>query len=486
MVSQAGQISLLKNDVALFSHLYIVMQHRMSDMSKFFSHENHPFPPSISNGGKLRFGKKSDLLNILTKETQIVPPDSIDARLLDGAAVVHLLPTNNSVTFDEYADTVFVPHIIKQLQNSKRVDIVWDKYIPSSIKESTREKRGKGVRRKVAGKKKLPGNWSDFLRDPNNKEELFAFLSKKISTVDCPKDKEIIITSGDTTVLRGTDRSMAPCDHEEADTRLLIHVQDALLNGCTNCLVRTVDTDVVVILIGKFHHLIALCQDVQIWVAFGTGKNYAYYHINAIYDYLGRAKSLALPVFHSFTGCDTTSSFFGKGKRSAWEAWLCYQDVTYAFTHMALHPYTDVEVHSQDFQLLERFTVVLYDKASDLEHVDEARKELFCQKGKTMETLPPSQDALLQHCKRVAYQSGIWCTSEQSEQHAPSPDGWGWTLDEQSQSWVPVWNTLLVACKACSELAKCGCKSQRGCGTRCACRKANWKCTELCSCHCQK
>ena len=37
-------------------------------------------------------------------------------------------------------------------------------------------------------------------------------------------------------------------------TRLIVHFQDAILNGCQNCLVRTVDTDVVVIIIGKFHH----------------------------------------------------------------------------------------------------------------------------------------------------------------------------------------------------------------------------------------
>ena len=63
---------------------------------------------------------------------------------------------------------------------------------------------------------------------------------------------------------------MPPCDHEEADTRLLIHLQDALRNGCTNCMVRTVDTDVVVILLG-FHHWMTLGKDVKIWVAFGTG-----------------------------------------------------------------------------------------------------------------------------------------------------------------------------------------------------------------------
>ena len=62
---------------------------------------------------------------------------------------------------------------------------------------------------------------------------------------------------------------MALCDHEEADTRLLIHLQDALLNSYAKCLVRTVDTDVVVILVVKLHHLITMCRDVNIWVNFG-------------------------------------------------------------------------------------------------------------------------------------------------------------------------------------------------------------------------
>ena len=176
-----------------------------------------------------------------------------------------------------------------------------------------------------------------------------------------------------------------------------------------------VDMDVVVILIGKFHHLITLGQDVSIWGAFGMGKNFTYHHINSIYDVLGKEKSLALPLFHSFTGCDTTSAFFGKGKQSAWEAWKCYPDVTRAFTYMALNPYTKVDADVPHFQLLEHFTVILYDKTSDLEHVDEARKALYCQKGKTMDTIPPTQDALLQHSKRVANQAGIWSTSEQSE-----------------------------------------------------------------------
>ena len=169
------------------------MQHKDSDLSTFFKHENHPFPPSLSDNGKLRFAKKSDLLTILEKVTHNEPPIFFDVKLLDGAAVVHFLPTANVVTFDDYANQVFVPHIINQLSNTKRVDIIWDIYTPRTIKESTREKRGKGIRRKYESKNKLPRNWADFLRDPTNKQELFAFLSNKIAKVNCPEGKEIII-----------------------------------------------------------------------------------------------------------------------------------------------------------------------------------------------------------------------------------------------------------------------------------------------------
>jgi len=57
--------SLLKQDVSLFSHLYIVMQHRTSDMSTFSCHENHPFPLSLADGGKYVLGRTLTYLILL-------------------------------------------------------------------------------------------------------------------------------------------------------------------------------------------------------------------------------------------------------------------------------------------------------------------------------------------------------------------------------------------------------------------------------------
>jgi hypothetical protein len=165
----------------------------------------------------------------------------------------------------------------KQLCVATRLDVVWDTYIPDSLKESTRDKRGKGVRRKVSGLAKLPTNWLDFLRDPKNKEELFSFLTSRVSEFICPPSKSIHITSGASVVPRG-ERSgqMSLCNHEEADTRIVVHILHALEQDMKIIKVRTVDTDVVTILIGAYFNLVMTQPLVDIWVAFGMGKYFAF------------------------------------------------------------------------------------------------------------------------------------------------------------------------------------------------------------------
>ena len=44
-------------------------------------------------------------------------------------------------------------------------------------------------------------------------------------------------------------------DHEEADTRMCLHVLHAVSKGAQNVLVSSVDMDVIVILVGIFHRL---------------------------------------------------------------------------------------------------------------------------------------------------------------------------------------------------------------------------------------
>ena len=58
--------------------------------------------------------------------------------------------------------------------------------------------------------------------------------------------------------------------HKDADITITVHVQHALNKGCRQVFVYTVDKDVLVIMIGIFHDLIALCPSAAIWVGLGS------------------------------------------------------------------------------------------------------------------------------------------------------------------------------------------------------------------------
>lgn len=189
-----------------------------------------------------------------------------------------------------------------------------------------------------------------------------------------------------------SSQCLQPCDHEEADTRIALHLYDAVNQGATNILVHTVDTDIIAILVGLFFNI---HSPINIWVAFGTGKNFRYYSINSICQALGEEKSRALPFFHAFTGCDTTSQFHGKAKRSAWEAWKSYPPATMAFVRIFHEPFQPLTLQSGLFEILERFTCVLYDKTTALSSVNDLRQELFSRHSKLMENIPPTQVRLV-------------------------------------------------------------------------------------------
>ena len=355
----------------MFSRLFIACQSRDGDLDEFFRHENQQFPSSLSNFGKLRHGTKADLLSCLKNYSKSAPlqPDA-EVAILDGAVVVNLLQPLAAKTFHDYAVKVFLPYIEKQLQQVSRVDIVWDQYIQNSLKSQARSNRGKGIRRRVEESANLPQNWSQFLRDDANKTELFLFLVKHIKHL--VTRKQIITTNGsDVVCIPPQDISnLAPSNHEEADTRMVLHLADAAKKGYNKILLRTVDTDVVVLSVAAFAKL----EIQELWIAFGTGKNFRYIPIHEIAASLGPAKSQALPIFHAYTGCDTVSSFATKGKKSAWDTWKVYDEITATFLALSAGP---SNITDEEVARLERFTILLYDRTSHLTSIDEARKHLF-------------------------------------------------------------------------------------------------------------
>ena len=86
-----------------------------------------------------------------------------------------MLNPGTAKTFQNYADVIFMPHVKSQLQSADRVDI------PNSSKNATREKRRKGVHRRVLSTTVISRDWKGFLRVDENKTELFSFLSHEVT-----------------------------------------------------------------------------------------------------------------------------------------------------------------------------------------------------------------------------------------------------------------------------------------------------------------
>ena len=188
--------------------------------------------------------------------------------------------------------------------------------------------------------------------------------------------------------------------------------------------------------------------------------------VNAV-EHIGQRQMF----FHAISGCDTVSSFLGRGKKSAWLAWSSCPSVTDAFIDLSLQPTC---VNSDTLEKIERFIVIMYSRTCSASGVNGARKELFAQGSRTMENIPPTKAALLQHVRRAAYQAGyVWSQALVPVPVLPSPALWGWLTSDSG--WKPFWTELSEASTACYELVHCGCK--KGCRRQCKCRASNLQCT---------
>ena len=333
---------------------------------------------------------------------------------------------------------------------------------------------------KVERDTKLPTNWNNFLGSEQNKKCLFKLLAYAIRDTQLTSHKQVVLTIEEKVVsspVSDTEDSKLKCSHKEVDTRLIFHAHHLIENGMKNILIQATDNDVVVLAVAASSVL-----DCELWVAFGHGQNMRYIPCHLISEKLGAHSSKGLLFFHAFTGCDVCSSFHGIGKKTAWTLWNSMVDLHKVFANLSE---TDNDIVTLvEFQEVDRFTVLLYKRNSDLTCVNEMRKHLLCQ-GRSIENIPPTQDALKNKVHRAAYVAKfIWGQSFVGEPVVPSAGDWGWKWEPNSLLWIMNWTSLPEASKACKELIKCACQTQCR-NKKCSCVKANLPCSELCKCTCQ-
>jgi len=171
----------------------------------------------------------------------------------------------------------------------------------------------------------------------------------------------------------------------------------------------------------------------------GTGNKRRIIDITATAEGLDSDVVKALPGFHAFTGCDSTSSFVRKGKKGPLKILLKNTHFVDAFKQLGDQVLTFGTTTVHGVSSLEAFVCHMYGKPK-YENVDSVRCDIFrsryeprttnqalsMQNGIDLSLLPPCRSALHMHILRSNYQAYIWKHSHKAMVEAPSPVGHGW------------------------------------------------------------
>ena len=192
------------------------------------------------------------------------------------------------------------------------------------------------------------------LKVGENKTSIFNLISESVSAKETDA---LLVSTKESGVVSNQiqdETNLAPCNQEEADTRIFLHVLDASKKGYKKISVVANDTNVVVIAICMFPHL----ELEELWVEYGTGTNKKWLPIHTFVSLLGSERCRAIAFWYAFTGCDTVSQFNGIGKKTSWKAWSAHPEVTETFFKLSELS----EITESDFDMIQRFVILMYER----------------------------------------------------------------------------------------------------------------------------
>lgn len=470
----------LRSDNKLFGHMLLVARSRQLDMKDVLQHPLGPLPWSLANcDGTIKKTNKAALARKL--ESNAHPAEDFprpSACIIDGMSIVQKIRGDN-LTFNELSDQLLAC-VLRLASGSDRIDVVFDTYQAVSIKEAERALRRSenGIRFTNIEPGHKIQQWRRLLSCGTSKTKLIQFISEQWQREEKRKQlgkKMMYVTSGEHCTLITSDmisdveelRSV----QEEADTRILLHVKHAGAQVPSTIIISE-DSDVMIL-------CLAFQKDIKckMFVKCGTASRIRYIDVSKVAKTIGHSTCTALPGMHAYTGCDTVSSFSGRGKLSALKILQSDKKFQKGFTQLG----KDWVLNDELFQCLEEFTCRIYSPQTNINDVNEMRYELFRLKNGNIESsqLPPCRDSLHMHAIRANYQAAIWQRSLQPNPDVPSPDVCkGWTLDDDGQLMIN-WMTGAAAPNAVLEFLFCKCK-QRCVMPKCQCLVNGLKCTESC------
>ena len=321
-VKSQGREVIITGDKELLGRMAIIASNRSVDPKEIFSYPLGPIPWSLSGPlGTFRKTSKSVFMLELERhcdKVSEIPGANIDA-VIDDVAIMQIC--NPGETFGSFANQLF-KMMMSLTKGMARVDIVFDKYMEHSIKNLERIKRSHSdcLLLKNIQSGHQTKQWKRILGNYENKKEIIKFLFNKWTYpfyIEQLEGKTLFVTCENlcqSISSRGVQLiSELQSNHEEADTKMLFHINHISQNNFQSVPIISPVTDVALLCMYYYTQI-----GIDIYVRTGSGNKRKILRMCDLVNNLEMrtstsnhhsASNIATSIvgFHAFTGCDSVS-----------------------------------------------------------------------------------------------------------------------------------------------------------------------------------
>ena len=190
--------------------------------------------------------------------------------IVDGMAEIQSLDKPEWIKTCKHLAEHFHNHLFSKHDETQGIRLIFDRYnVPSSLKSDTRTKRQGSedpVYYRISDSThiaKVP--LKKLLSRTKTKAELPAFLAKKVKERSEALRRQLDVARGKECEATHKDMGYLQSDHEEADTKIILHALHATADGAADLTIHSIDFDVLVLAIRR-------SSDICLNKSFVTGR----------------------------------------------------------------------------------------------------------------------------------------------------------------------------------------------------------------------
>ena len=409
-------------------HRICVLQEESSDLKSYLSYELAPYPLALFNEVGMRKNTKSELYAVF-RDSQ--PMDVHNYHyVVDGGYLLHKVVWPPQQTFGNLL-SIYLEYVKKHF--GQNVSVIFDGYEKACLKDAERRRRYTATAPDIVIDKNTP---------VTTKQQLFLANSRnKGSFVDLLRQHFMD---------NGVNARTAAHDADIEIVKEAVQLQEAGLHTA----VVGEDVDLLIL-------ITALASDEGQPILFvKPGKSKA---DQKIFSSKVNENFKATALFlHAFTGCDTTSALYRKGKKTSWETLSNAPELHEIVNIFHAEHSTKNEIGKygcEAMKILYKVRGIREDMSLNCLRYTQFRT-LAVKNKVDLPSLPPTEAATIQHAYRVYIQIQEWLGRELNIHE------WGWKEDESG--FYPVTTDAPPAPSVLMKKLFCACK--KTCGNRCGCR----------------